>query len=59
MKEKEECYMFNEFKKTFAQTFGAFAGYAAAVSVVIFAYPYIKGFVDGDKQKEEQKTKTN
>ena len=56
MKEKEERYMFNEFKKTFAQTFGAFAGYAAAVSVVIFAYPYIKGFVDGDKQKEEQKT---
>lgn len=59
MKEKEERYMFNEFKKTFAQACGVVAGYAVAATVVVFVYPYIKGFIDIDKQEEEQKTKTN
>lgn len=61
MKEKEERYMFNEFKKTFAQAFGVITGYAVAVTAVAVVYPYVRDFVEGDKQEEEetQKTKAN
>lgn len=53
--------MFNEFKKTFAQAFGVITGYAVAVTAVAVVYPYVRDFVEGNKQekKEEPKTKTN
>lgn len=50
--------MFNEFKKTFAQAFGVITGYAVAVTVVAVVYPYVRDFVEGDKQ-EESENKTN
>ena len=53
--------MFNEFKKTFAQAFGVITGYAVAITAVAVVYPYVRDFVEGDKQeKTENKTnKTN
>lgn len=59
MKEKEERYMFNEFKKTFAQACGVVAGYVVAGAVVVFVYPYIKGFIDIDEQEKKTENKTN
>ena len=50
--------MFNEFKKTFAQAFGVITGYAVAITSVAVVYPYVKDFVEGDKQ-EKTENKTN
>lgn len=51
--------MFNEFKKTFAQACGVVAGYVVAGAVVVFVYPYIKGFIDIDEQEKKTENKTN
>lgn len=59
MKEKEERYMFNEFKKTFAQACGVVVGYVVAGAVVVFVYPYIKEFIDIDEQEKKEEQKTN
>ena len=58
MKEKGGNFMFNEFKKTFAQASGVVAGYVVAGAVVLFVTGEAENFIKSVVRKEVEKEKT-